>query len=137
MAILLAVLRSEQEKWGPSDCTDEQGRFEITSIPQGEYVLVANKDGKPSDREPFGKIFYPNVSDRDRAALISIGAGDMIDNIDIGCSMWDSLVRFQARVVNRRFGFHLCCATHTKSNLLTSDFKRQKCRVKNTRPDFN
>ena len=60
-----------------------KGRFEITSIPQGEYVLVANQDGKPSNREPFRKIFYPNVSERDRAAVISIGPGDTIDNIDI------------------------------------------------------
>ena len=60
-----------------------KGRFEITSIPQGEYVLVANQDGKPSNREAFRKIFYPNVSERDRAAVISIGAGETIDNIDI------------------------------------------------------
>jgi hypothetical protein len=81
--VCVYLLRPEQEKWGPSDCTDEQGRFEITSVPLGEYVLVANQDGKPSDREPFGKIFYPNVSDRDRAAVISIGAGDKIDNLDV------------------------------------------------------
>lgn len=56
---------------------------ENSSILQGEYVLVANQDGKPSDREPFGKVFYPNVSERDRAALISIGPGETIDNIDI------------------------------------------------------
>lgn len=81
--VCVYLLGPEQEKWGPSDCTDEQGRFEITSIPLGEYVLVANKDGKPSDREPFGKIFYPNVVERDRAAVLHIGAGDFIGNIDI------------------------------------------------------
>jgi len=73
--VCVYLLRPGQEAWGPSDCTDEQGRFEISSILQGEYVLVANQDGKPSDREPFGKVFYPNVSERDRAAMISIGPG--------------------------------------------------------------
>jgi hypothetical protein len=81
--VCVYLLRPGQEAWGPSDCTDEQGRFEITGIPQGQYVLVANQDGKPSDREPFHKIFYPNVSERERAAVISIGPGETIDNLDI------------------------------------------------------
>jgi len=81
--VCVYLLRPGQDGWGQSDCTNKQGRFEITSIPVGEYVLVANQDGKPSNREPFRKIFYPNVSERDRAAMISIGAGETIDNIDI------------------------------------------------------
>ncbi|HZE68938.1 MAG TPA: carboxypeptidase-like regulatory domain-containing protein [Pyrinomonadaceae bacterium] len=81
--VCVYLLRPEQDAWGQSDCTDEQGRFEITSVPQGEYVLVANQDGKPSNREPFRKIFYPSVSERDRAAVISIGPGETIDNLDI------------------------------------------------------
>jgi hypothetical protein len=81
--VCVYLLRPGQEAWGPSDCTNEQGRFEITSIPQGEYVLVANQDGKPSNREPFQRIFYPSVSERDRAAVINITAGDTLDNIDI------------------------------------------------------
>ncbi len=81
--VCVYLLRPGQDAWGPSDCTNEQGRFDITSIPQGEYVLVANQDGKPSNREPFPRIFYPNVYERDRAAVINIGPGDTIDNIDI------------------------------------------------------
>ncbi len=81
--VCVYLLRPGQDEWGPSDCTNEQGRFEITSIPQGDYVLVANQDGKPSNREPFPRIFYPNVYERDRAAVINIRAGDTIDNIDI------------------------------------------------------
>ena len=81
--VCVNLLRPRQDEWGPSDCTDGQGRFEITSIPQGDYVLVANQDGKPSSREPFPRIFYPNVYERDRAAVINIRAGETIDNIDI------------------------------------------------------
>lgn len=69
--------------WGPSGCTDKSGRFEITSIYPGDYVLVANRDGKPSDREPFQRVFYPNVSERERAAVINIGVGESIENLDI------------------------------------------------------
>ena len=52
--VCVYLLRPGQEAWGPSDCTNEQGQFEITSIRPGEYVLVANQDGKPSSREPAG-----------------------------------------------------------------------------------
>ena len=69
--------------WGPSNCTDKSGRFEITPIPPGEYVLVANRAGKPSDREPFEQIFYPNVPERERAAVINIGVGETLENMDI------------------------------------------------------
>ena len=73
----------EQESWGPFNCTDEQGRFEINEIPEGEYVLVANRDGKPSSREPFAKIFYPGVTDRERATVISISPGQKLTDFDI------------------------------------------------------
>ena len=36
-----------------------------------------------SDREPFRTIYYPNVSDRERAAVIAIEPGTTINNINI------------------------------------------------------
>lgn len=68
---------------GPSASTDEQGQVEITQIPKGQYVLVANPDGKLSGREPFSKIFYPNVKERERAAVIDISPGEKLANLDI------------------------------------------------------
>jgi len=81
--VCVYLLRPGQDAWGPSDCSDEKGRFEITEIPEGEYVLVANQDGKPSNREPFPKIFYPNVTQRERAAVINIRPGERLANLDI------------------------------------------------------
>lgn len=68
---------------GRASCTDEQGEFEIIEIPKGQYVLVANPDGKPSSREPFAKIFYPNVTERERALVIDIRPGEKLANLDI------------------------------------------------------
>ena len=68
---------------GLHDCTDEKGKFEISSIPEGTYVLVSNQDGKPTDREPFGTIFYPGVSARERAATISVRPGETIYDINL------------------------------------------------------
>lgn len=73
----------QQDALGPSDCTDEQGRFEIKEVPEGEYVLVANQDGKPSSHEPFPRIFYPNVMERERAAVLNIRPGENVANLDI------------------------------------------------------
>ena len=82
-SVCVYLLPPGAEPWGPFGCTDEQGRFEIRSVPKGEYVLVANRDGKLSSQEPFRQIFYPNVSERGRAAVITIGPGETIENLDI------------------------------------------------------
>ena len=82
--VCVYLLRPEQQDaLGPTDCTDEQGRFEIKEVPEGEYVLVANQDGKPSSHEPFPRIFYPNVMERERAAVINIRPGENVANLDI------------------------------------------------------
>jgi hypothetical protein len=69
--------------WGRSDCTDPQGRFEITSVAEGEYVLGANQNDKPSARRPFRRIFYPSVPDRERAVVLHVGPGELIENLDL------------------------------------------------------
>ena len=83
LEVCVYLLRPGQDSWGPSNCTGEEGRFEITAVPQGEYVLVANQYGKPSSREPFARIFYPSVAERERAATIYVNPGDVIEDIDI------------------------------------------------------
>jgi hypothetical protein len=75
--------REQVEGFGPFNCTDQNGKFEITSVPSGEYLAVVNNDGKPSSREPFRTLYYPNVSERERAAVITIGPGETIDDINI------------------------------------------------------
>jgi hypothetical protein len=81
--VCVYLQRPGQDAGGSFDCTDERGRFEITGIPEGNYVLVANQDGKPSNREPFPRIFYPNVAERERAVVIDIAPGQKITNLDI------------------------------------------------------
>lgn len=81
--VCVFLLRPGKDEWGPAGCTDEQGRFEITEIPEGEYVLVANQSGKLSSREPFPKIFYPSAIERERATVINIGLAENVSNLDI------------------------------------------------------
>jgi len=63
--------------------TDQSGHFRITSIPPGSYLLVLNQDGKLSTKEPFPRLFYPGVTDREKATLIDIRIGETIKGIDV------------------------------------------------------
>jgi hypothetical protein len=81
--VCVNLLERDEDRSYRMGCTDEQGRFELTSIHKGEYVLVANQDDRLSTREPFRKIFYPNVAERDRAAVINISPGETIEDLDI------------------------------------------------------
>jgi hypothetical protein len=81
--VCVHLLPPLQENSDSFDCTDNQGRFDIKAIPDGEYVVVANQDGKPSAFEPFRRVFYPSVTEREQAASISIRPGETIEGIDI------------------------------------------------------
>jgi carboxypeptidase family protein len=63
-------------------CTDEEGEFRVTSVPEGSYIVVLNADGKLSPEEPFPTIFYPNVSTREKATLITIANGETVKGIN-------------------------------------------------------
>lgn len=79
--VCVYLLRPKAE-FGKSGCTDRHGRYKIASVWPGEYVLGANQRDKPSARQPFFKIFYPGVSDRERAVVINIRPGENLENTD-------------------------------------------------------
>lgn len=75
---------SKDDKYlGPSYCTNAQGEFEIESVGVGTYIIVVNSDNKISVKEPFGRIFYPGVADRNKASVVAIEAGKFINDINI------------------------------------------------------
>ena len=65
-----------------SDCTNSSGEFRIHLVPAGVYVAVLNPDGKLSPEEPFPTTFYPSVTQREKAALITIGNGETVKGIN-------------------------------------------------------
>jgi hypothetical protein len=66
-----------------ANCTKDDGAFLFDKIPTGSYVLIVNEDGKVSSSEPFGKFYYPNVAERERAGVINVGPGDRVTGLDI------------------------------------------------------
>jgi hypothetical protein len=65
------------------DCTKKEGKFELEEAPPGKYMLVVNKDGKLSGSEPFPPTYYPGVFEKKNAAVITIGFGESLENVDI------------------------------------------------------
>lgn len=64
-------------------CTEEDGVFVIRQLPPGNYLLVANDDGRVTSSEPFGALYYPNVAERERAGVVHVGLGDKLEDFDI------------------------------------------------------
>ncbi len=64
-------------------CTNNQGRYGMTEIPSGEYIIVVNYDGKISSNQPFPMAYYPGVFEKDRARVLTIVNGDRLEDIDI------------------------------------------------------
>lgn len=75
--------QSEQSRGFEFDCTEEDGTFAITEVTPGSYLLVINDDGKISSSEPFETFYYPNVAQREKATVITIGAGETLESLDI------------------------------------------------------
>ena len=75
---LVPVFDEEQSR---GDCTSKNGHFKIESTPAGSYLLVLNQRGTKTIREPFPRSYYPNVTDRKKAVVITIAAGQSIDGL--------------------------------------------------------
>lgn len=63
--------------------TDRNGKFEIKDVPPANYLLAINEDGEIEDKESSKKFYHPNVFEREKAHVITIGAGDVKENINI------------------------------------------------------
>jgi hypothetical protein len=66
-----------------SDGTKPDGSFSIESLPTGRYQLLINQGGSITGATPFAPFYYPNTSERARAKVFTIKAGQVIDGIVI------------------------------------------------------
>lgn len=82
------------------DCTDANGRFEIKEIPFASYVVVINDDDKISSRQPFRRFYYPAVTDREKAQIVSIVEGVTEYPLDIHVPEMQEVVTVTGKVLS-------------------------------------
>lgn len=80
---LVPARGKESRYFYKAGCTNKEGAFEIAGIPPGGYVIAVNKNGKISSSEPFPTFYYPNVFEREKAVVITLGPGHMLEGIDV------------------------------------------------------
>jgi hypothetical protein len=64
-----------------SGCTKPDGSFTLTDMPSGRYVIVGNKYGRITIREPFPTTYYPGVSTKAEAEVLEIVRGKSIEGL--------------------------------------------------------
>jgi len=80
------LIEFDKERYrGHSDAaySDQEGRYAFKLIPPGRYVLSIRFDGMTSQNRPFPAMYYPGVSDRTQAKVITVGKGQTIANYDL------------------------------------------------------
>ncbi len=82
---LIPVEGPDEVSWTTldSDYADEQGRFELEQVPPGRYLLGVNIGSSPDEEAPYPRTFHPGVTDRAQAAVIEVGMGEKLKDIDI------------------------------------------------------
>ncbi|MBK9162571.1 MAG: hypothetical protein IPM21_01400 [Acidobacteria bacterium] len=82
-----------------SACSARDGSFDFEQIRPGAYHLVANRDGKISEKEPFGTILYPGVLKRSDAGVVVIEPGRYLTKLDIQIPQMIPLMEVSGRVL--------------------------------------
>lgn len=62
--------------------TDAQGYYEISGLPDGDYLVLAENQGMP-----YSRAWYPDAAERRNAKPVPVSAGERSDNIDITLSL--------------------------------------------------
>ena len=66
--------------------TDEEGRFNLSSVPAGRYLIAVNNQRFPDPQDPtlaYPPVFYPGVVDQPNAEVITVGTGAKLTGLDI------------------------------------------------------
>jgi hypothetical protein len=79
--------------------TDAKGEFQFETLDPGNYVLVANPNGKIDSEQPFGRLYYPGVAVKENAGLIAVEPGDYAVGLEIQVPQTTRLIEVAGRVL--------------------------------------
>jgi len=66
-----------------SAISDWQGRFELSGVDPGAYLLGINIITTPKKNHPYPPTWYPNVATRQSATIIEVGPGQKLSGYDL------------------------------------------------------
>ena len=86
--IMVSLLNSDdpKEDFTKLARTDDEGRFQFSSVTRGRYFVAINRNRYPDPKDPtnaYPTTFYPGVVDQTHAQLITVGAGEKLNELEI------------------------------------------------------
>ena len=85
LANVCVALLSKDNK-GPNQlagCSDKTGHFRAKDVLAGSYYVVVNLQDEISVNEPYRRLFYPNVTQIEKAAAITVSEGETVTGINL------------------------------------------------------
>lgn len=70
-------LKKLDESSGQWDLTDENNRFDIWPLPDGDYYVGVNINSSPKADAPFPPTYYPGVTTRKSARVVRVRRGEI------------------------------------------------------------
>ena len=62
--------------------TDDEGLYEFSRVPSGNYYLGVNLDRGLNSRSPFATCYYPGVPTPDQALVVAVEGGQQLTRFD-------------------------------------------------------
>lgn len=82
--VCVALLSKDNK--GPNQlagCSDKTGHFRAKDVLAGSYYVVVNLQDEISVNEPYRRLFYPNVTQIEKAAVITVNDGETVTGINL------------------------------------------------------
>lgn len=88
--------------WYQSNSTDEQGRYRLSGLPAGKYLVrIGNETSRPVSRsKSYPATFYPSTTDDAKAKVIEIEDGGIATGIDIKLGQPEALFTAHGRIID-------------------------------------
>lgn len=81
-----------------SPCTAPDGSYRISHFSPGTYRVVANRNGRASEAVPFAWLYHPGTSEREKARVVTVAAGQHANAIDFQVSEQDRVIVLSGQV---------------------------------------
>lgn len=80
---LIAADGAEISLKGMTAFTDQEGHYELKSVPPGRFLLGLNLSSAPDERAPYPRTYYPGVGSAAQATVITVGEGARLPSYDL------------------------------------------------------